>query len=659
MSEVLPSMRPKVKADTYFLPNENGVFFRNNEGSFRMEGRTIYQWIETLIPMLDGEQTIQEMTEGLSEAQSRHVYDIVQVLYENGFLRDAALALPHHLPASVMQRYAHQIAFLDALSDSGGQRFEWYRQAQVLVVGGGVMLTSAVAALYESGLPRVSVCVAQEEGTDRKRLLELATHARTQDSMVELNEIVLNGTAGLEPTDDWERVLAPFQGVVCVCEKEGLSTLFTLESICKAHGKHLAPVVLLERTGLLGPLVRPGQGEGFEDTWRRLHRSALEPTARETRVRSFTAAAMLANVAVFELMKALAGVLEGDERQHLFLLDLETMEGDWHDLPPTLFGQNGCRIAHNIDLGERMKEYRDPVSTANLLGLFSGITSRVAGMFHRWEEGDLIQLPLSQCLVEVTDPAVPGPTMTMVTRVEFGMTHEEARVRAGLAGLEEYATKIWEFEAGAGPVVEGRPVDWSSSRAKIGAGRTVAEAVLRGLGGYLTHQLQMKVTDSQLTITPVTRVDVQGERLGFFWQTLCSVEPQPGIGLGPLVCGFQSVWIQLGPLWHGAVATTLSQAFAGAVQQALSAVQNGENTRDLVPGCVRVAKEQVQLDDPVQLLVAGGPDHQPEHTVLQEALGQLHKNGHHLVVDELLLRPAFAQTLAGVFAVTVCKEEQR
>ena len=66
MSKLNSSTCLKVKRDTFYLPDpEGGVYFRNNESSFRMKGGTIYQWIERLMPMF-GEQTMRELTEGLT-----------------------------------------------------------------------------------------------------------------------------------------------------------------------------------------------------------------------------------------------------------------------------------------------------------------------------------------------------------------------------------------------------------------------------------------------------------------------------------------------------------------------------------------------------------------------------------------------------------------
>jgi hypothetical protein len=60
-----------------FFPDANGgVYFRNNVGSFRMEGNTIAQWIEKLMPMFNGEYTLDDLTEGLPTPYRERVYVI-------------------------------------------------------------------------------------------------------------------------------------------------------------------------------------------------------------------------------------------------------------------------------------------------------------------------------------------------------------------------------------------------------------------------------------------------------------------------------------------------------------------------------------------------------------------------------------------------------
>lgn len=115
MENMTPSMRLKVKRDTFFLPEPNrGVYFRNNISSFRMEGSTIVPWIEKLLPMFNGDHTLSELTEGLPGPYRNRVFEIAEVLYKNGFVRDVSQDRPHELSEQVLKKYDSQIEFLDS-----------------------------------------------------------------------------------------------------------------------------------------------------------------------------------------------------------------------------------------------------------------------------------------------------------------------------------------------------------------------------------------------------------------------------------------------------------------------------------------------------------------------------------------------------------------
>ena len=93
---------------------------------FVLKGDTIYQWIETLMPMLNGEQTLGELTEGLTAPYRNRVYEIGETLYQNGFVRDVSQDRPHQLKAKVLEKYASQIEFIENFVDSGAYHFQEY-----------------------------------------------------------------------------------------------------------------------------------------------------------------------------------------------------------------------------------------------------------------------------------------------------------------------------------------------------------------------------------------------------------------------------------------------------------------------------------------------------------------------------------------------------
>jgi len=102
MANLNPSMRLKVKRDTFYLPNPDGsVYFRNNIGTFQMEGEMIDQWVEQLLPVFNGEHTLEELTDDLPEEYQKQIYQIANSLLQNGFVQDKSEDIPHQLPAHV------------------------------------------------------------------------------------------------------------------------------------------------------------------------------------------------------------------------------------------------------------------------------------------------------------------------------------------------------------------------------------------------------------------------------------------------------------------------------------------------------------------------------------------------------------------------------
>ena len=239
MTNLNPSMRLKVKRDTFFLPDPNGsVYFRNNVSSFRMEGELIDQWIEKLIPIFNGEHRLEDLTDGLPDQHRNQVYGIAEMLYRNGFVRDVSQDTPHQLPEEVLKKYASQIEFLDNFGDSGAYRFQSYRQAKVLAVGSGPFLISVISALLVSGLPKFHVLVSDSEPTDRTTdARELAAHARKTDPEVAIEEVTLQK----EGVSSWREAVRPFDSILFVSREGDIEELRVLHAVCREEKKVFLP----------------------------------------------------------------------------------------------------------------------------------------------------------------------------------------------------------------------------------------------------------------------------------------------------------------------------------------------------------------------------------------------------------------------------------
>lgn len=649
MSKLNDSARLKVKRDTFFLPDPNGgVYFRNNSSSFRMKGKTIYQWIEKLMPMFNGEHTLGELTAGLSVPYRNRVYEIAEILYRNGFVRDVNQDRPHQLDSKILKKYASQIEFIENFVDSGAFRFQVYRQSKVLAVGSGPFLVSLVSALIESGLPKFHVLITDSMPTNRQRLKELAENARKMDSEVAIEEISLHRGAG---ESSWREVVKPFEWILYVSQEGNVEELRALHAVCREEKKGFLPAISLQQVGLAGPLVHPDSEGCWESVWRRIHRSALRED-RLVQAFSATAGAMLANVIVFELFKKVTGVTKSEQRNQFFLLDLETLEGDWHSFIPHPLATTERVTAELIqDLDSRLKQNSSRDDSSRLFHYFSQLTSAESGIFHIWEERNLNQLPLSQCCVQAVNPLSEGPAELLPEVVCAGLTHEEARREAGLAGIESYVSGMIDLlvntEKEVGVVT---PQEFIG----VGAGETMAEGVCRGLQKCLDEELSKRQVNRREPIFQVRLGAVEDEHCRFYLQSLATMHGSPTIGLGEKVSGFPVVWVGTGGRWYGSAGLNITMALRKALEQAIMDAQNQATSFQIQ--AMEESSIFLNEEKPLRMEIPACEE-TTQSELLQSAMQVLEQNRMRLFVFDLAIEPFLKEELAGVFGVLLRKED--
>ncbi|RAK19203.1 putative thiazole-containing bacteriocin maturation protein [Anoxybacillus vitaminiphilus] len=652
MTNLNASSRLKVKKDTFFLPDPNGgVYFRNNSISFRMKGSTIYQWLEKLMPMFNGEHTLGELTDGLPAPYRNRVYEIGEILYKNGFVRDVSQDYPHQLESRILKKYASQVEFIESFVDSGAFRFQVYRQSKVLAIGSGPFFVSLVSALLESGLPKFHVLVTDSMPTNRLRLKELEENARKMDSEVAIEEIDLQrGAEGIS----WREVVQPFEWVLYVSQDGNVEELRILHAVCREEKKGFLPAIFLQQVGLAGPLVHPDCEGCWESAWRRIHRSALRKD-RPLQPFSPTAGAMLANVIVFELFKKVTGVTKPEQRSQLFLLDLETLEGDWHSFikhPLVTTERVAAELVQDLDL--RLEQDSSCDDPSRLFHYFSQLTSTASGIFHTWEERDLKQLPLSQCCVQTVNPLSEGPAELLPEVICAGLTHEEARREAGLTGIEAYVSQMINLlvtsslhrEEEIGRIAPEEVIG-------VGAGETIAEGVCRGLQKCLDEELSKRQVHQRESIFQVRLGTVEDERCRFYLQALTTMHGPPMIGLGEKVSGFPIVWVGTSGRWYGSAGLNITMALRKALEQALMNAQNQAASLRIQA----LGDSSILLNEKEPLILEiPACEETTQLEFLQSAMQVLKQNSMRLFVFDLAIEPFLKEELEGVFGVLLRKE---
>jgi len=639
MTNITPSMRLKVNRDTFFIPDANrGVYFRNNVSSFRMEGSTIAQWIETLLPMFNGKHSLEELTTGLQGPHRNQVFSIAEVLLRNGFVRDVSQDQPHQLSEQTLQNYASQIEFLDHFGGSGAYRFQGYRQSKVLVIGSGPTLQSLISSLLESGIAKFHIFITDSVSTDRERIEELIAHARRNDPELTVEEVPFN--------TNWQTIISPFESVLYFAPDDEISELRELHYICRQEKKIFVPAIFLKHTGFAGPVVKPNSDGCWESAWRSVHETELNKAVLQQTDLN-TAGALMANLLVFELFKELTGVNEQKVHPQFYLLNSETLEGSWHTFVPHPLVTGNPRANWIEDIDPRAIGKSNKSKSDKWFRFFSQLTSAQSGIFHKWEEGDLNQLPLAQCSVQIVNPLSEGPAEILSEIIVSDLTHMEARRLSGLEGIEAYTQHAMSELLKSLPSkkrVENH--EWIG----VGAGESVEEAVCRGLQRCLENEFEANSMNQKNIIRAVNLTAVEDERCRYYIQSLTTMCGNPVIGFGEEVFGFPVVWVGTSESWRASPGLNTTLALRNALQQTLMQVQNKSTPNSLCSPLIEKNEIPQNQVIPAYELTA-------HREILQSAKSTLKQIGKELLILSLEIEPFKQGELIEVYGVLLREEE--
>src|SRR5438093_9929318 len=152
----MDEVRPAMRCNSVFLEIEGGVFLRNGDTAFVIRGNHVHRWLAALLPLMDGEHTVEELCQGLAPGQRATVTGLISRLLERGIVADRPPE-PCDLPDRVGSHFRRQIEFIAHYADRPRHRFLGFRSSSVLLVGAGDAFVAALTGLINNGLERVAV----------------------------------------------------------------------------------------------------------------------------------------------------------------------------------------------------------------------------------------------------------------------------------------------------------------------------------------------------------------------------------------------------------------------------------------------------------------------------------------------------------------------
>lgn len=447
-------MRVKLKNDVFFLKVEDGAYLKNNQGAFTLKGKTVYDWLEHLVPYLTGDYTLEDLCRNLSEDKRKMVRNLVEVLIERKFVKQVVEGEAHSLSQAELQIYRSQIEFIDYFQDSAERRFERFRAANVILIGSGLTVASVAHSLMDSGLRRINVLFTEDDSR-RPRVLQYFERFSAKDSLLEFHE---------PPPVDWQhpdsvsKLIADYDIVLHSSDELMLDRTRLLNRLCVSQGKLFLQGMVVDGQGWVGPLVQPSEAGCWECSWRR-YRSALGCANDEASLYqprdyggrfvekdeyfSPTAAAIIGNTITFEAFKQLTGTTEPEAPAQVFLLNLETLETSFHSFLPhpscSSCAPTPPRTAEEVFAQfEEMRMQRAYTDRDSFIQSAQKLVDERIGVLTSLEPGDLVQLPLARCEASIAEKPQEAKSARADNMIGAGRSHNEARYWAARKGLETY-----------------------------------------------------------------------------------------------------------------------------------------------------------------------------------------------------------------------------
>jgi len=454
-------MRPKLKSDTFYVPIENGVYFRNNEHSFVMKGRTIASWIERLAPYLDGRYDIERLTRSLPPEKRSMVPMIIGALQEHGYIKDASADQPHSLPAETLALYAPAITFIDYYTDSAAHRFELFLTQPVLAIGSGDALVTLAHALLETGNRQIHLLDTAEEKTDYARIDEVLTALQVdRDAALTLHTL---SVADWGDDRELQALLPSFKMVIFFSTRSSPAFVHRLAELCYRADVPFLPAMVLGEQLVIGPTQRPPAPGCWQCYWRRRRavqglpvtdecgRLVLPDNPPASTQLAMPALAIAANLLAFEFFKQGSGVKANRIESDVFVLDLETLDSARHHV----FAHPLCTIcrptfpatpdnlagwaAQVSDELSALQQHDGRFELAEFVRQTDEWTDEHAGIFTRIEVRDFFQLPLIRTRIDFADPSGCGQLTVNATGLEYADTRLSAVQAAVPLYLERLA----------------------------------------------------------------------------------------------------------------------------------------------------------------------------------------------------------------------------
>ncbi|MFC4494974.1 TOMM precursor leader peptide-binding protein [Streptomyces ovatisporus] len=487
--EAVAATRPRIRRDVLYTETPEGVLFHNADGGFQLTAKSAYRFATLIVPHLNGQHSVSEISEGFGERQRAMLGELVRTLYARGFARD--VPEPTGRPGDegfpspdAARRFAAQISYVDHYADDAQRRFQRYRGSRVAVLGEDDVARWCVLSLIRNGSSAIGVL----PGLERPEIDKEAAEAAADGCPVRLTTLPGDRDAAGSPDGHSWAGLDSYDVVLVTGGPLAAQRLFPLLKAGIPDGPAVIAAWSYGQQAVVGPLMargrsgcfscavlRLGAGEGAAaaaDVWSALAMPGAVPAGGTP---GGPLAAMTGNMLGYEVFRFTTGALRAETDGQLIVQDMASLDVTSEPLLP----HPRCTLCSTADGSASVAAAARPAGEAGTFDLAAADAGGVpmpsvatareadglveelnrrsvlvrehAGVFKRFADEALTQLPLKAGIVEL---GVGHGHLRSIAA--FDVHHVAgARMRALNAAAAVYA----EHVVPSGPLVTGERLD--------------------------------------------------------------------------------------------------------------------------------------------------------------------------------------------------------
>ncbi|WP_138495295.1 hypothetical protein [Paenibacillus pinistramenti] len=465
------------------------------------------------------------------------------------------------------------------------------KRNELLVIGDSGVMPYLLPLLQESEVPACSAVFLSDEPYPPAGTL----FPGTETGLIEGRSVSRN-----QEEREWKETIGAYPVILLALSSLDLILYRKIFNVCAAGGKILLPAAFARGLGLLGPMTARRSDACLESAWRRLHvpdadnagsadnadnagipcipgipgnkGNQASPGSDRDAPPSSLLYSILSNVMVHyaELYLETRSL---QLHNQVYVFHEAALEGRIYPVErhPLAGGSpaTGSSPAAPIWVplsGAAVHAAKDEMDLEALYSLLARLASPHTGILYELDEGDFIQLPLSVCRSQSTDPLAPGPAGKLPAALCAGYTHWEARREAGLTGLQAYTARLAERLC---------PSDHGSGQTCIGVGTTYPEAIGRALQSCLEEKAGLHGRQSGAAVFPIRLGEVKDPRCSYYLQSLNQLAGKWELYWSEGAAAAPVIWVHADSKWYAACDLNLTYALRRVLVRALLDLQTG------------------------------------------------------------------------------------